>query len=220
MKNIILIILLGFILSHSVLAEEITPVAELTRGAKVTVQGVVSRIPDDDEFRLRDSTGSVLVYIGWKNKMPVKVGDTVLVRGVVDDDLKTQFRPEINATKITRKDGTGIDLKKRATKAQKSVAPKTSVSVMDFTPIGELERGMSAVIKGKVTRILDLDEFRIEDSTGSIRVYIGWKNSLVSSLGEELIVKGVVDNDLMSFFRPEFYASEIKRQDGTVLKLQ
>ena len=71
MKNIILIILLGFILSHSVLAEEITPVAELTRGAKVTVQGVVSRIPDDDEFRLRDSTGSVLVYIGWKNKMPV-----------------------------------------------------------------------------------------------------------------------------------------------------
>ena len=71
-----------------------------------------------------------------------------------------------------------------------------------------------------MTRILDLDEFRIEDSTGSIRVYIGWKNSLVSSLGEELIVKGVVDNDLMSFFRPEFYASEIKRQDGTVLKLQ
>ena len=70
-----------------------------------------------------------------------------------------------------------------------------------------------------MTRILDLDEFRIEDSTGSIRVYIGWKNSLVSSLGEELIVKGVVDNDLMSFFRPEFYASEIKRQDGTVLKL-
>lgn len=42
--------------------------------------------------------------------MPVPVGETVLVRGVVDDDLEYRFRPEFYAFEITRRDGTVIKL--------------------------------------------------------------------------------------------------------------
>ncbi len=89
----------------------------------------------------------------------------------------------------------------------------------EYTPIDKLEPGMSATIKGSVTRILDEDEFRMEDKTGSIRVYIGWKNRLLIPVGEKISVFGFVDNDLKSFFRPEFYAFEITREDGTLIKL-
>jgi len=89
----------------------------------------------------------------------------------------------------------------------------------DVTPIAELARGMSTTIHGEVTRILDEDEFRIEDKTGSVKVYIGWKNRLTVPVGETITVRGVVDDGLKAFFRPEFYALEIVRADGTVTKL-
>jgi hypothetical protein len=90
----------------------------------------------------------------------------------------------------------------------------------DITAIDLLERGMTATIKGEVTRILDEDEFRIADQTGSVRVYIGWKNRVNIQVGETVTVRGFVDDDLVSYFRPELYAFEIIREDGTVIKLQ
>lgn len=90
----------------------------------------------------------------------------------------------------------------------------------DITAIDQLERGMTVTIKGEVTRILDEDEFRIADQTGSVRVYIGWKNRVTIPVGETITVKGVVDDDLISHFRPEIYAFEIVREDGTVIKLR
>lgn len=89
----------------------------------------------------------------------------------------------------------------------------------EVTFIGNLERGMSATIEGEVSRILDEDEFRIQDETGSVRVYIGWKNRVSFPTGEKLTVRGFVDDDLASYFRPEFYAFEIIREDGTVIEL-
>jgi uncharacterized protein YdeI (BOF family) len=89
-----------------------------------------------------------------------------------------------------------------------------------MTAIDRLERGMTATIKGEVTRILDEDEFRIADQTGSVRVYIGWKNRVDLQVGETVTVRGVVDDDLVAYFRPELYASEIVREDGTVIKLR
>jgi uncharacterized protein YdeI (BOF family) len=89
----------------------------------------------------------------------------------------------------------------------------------EHTPIGDLKRGMSASIQGEVTRILDEDEFRLQDETGSIRVYSGWKNRVFVRTGEKLTVRGFVDNDIESYFRPEFYAFEIVREDGSVIKL-
>jgi uncharacterized protein YdeI (BOF family) len=89
-----------------------------------------------------------------------------------------------------------------------------------ITSIGDLKRGMSATIKGEVTRILDEDEFRLQDKTGSIRVYTGWKNRVFIRVGEKLTVRGFVDDDLESYFRPELYAFEIVREDGSSIKLQ
>ncbi|ESQ13043.1 MAG: hypothetical protein N838_28735 [Thiohalocapsa sp. PB-PSB1] len=89
----------------------------------------------------------------------------------------------------------------------------------EVTTIGNLERGMSATIEGEVSRILDEDEFRIQDETGSVRVYIGWKNRVSFPTGEKLTVRGIVDDDLESYFRPELYALEIIREDGTLIKL-
>ncbi|NBB76169.1 MAG: hypothetical protein GVY02_02215, partial [Bacteroidetes bacterium] len=52
------------------------------------------------------------------------------------------------------------------------------------------------------------------------RVYIGWKNRESVNVGEKITVKGVVDDDLDAFFRPEVYATQIIREDGTVIELQ
>ena len=92
------------------LAKGITNVADLKPGATVTLQGEVTRILDEDEFRLQDETGSVKVYIGWRNRVMVDVGETVTVSGFVDDDLVSHFRPEIYAREIVRQDGTTIAL--------------------------------------------------------------------------------------------------------------
>jgi uncharacterized protein YdeI (BOF family) len=236
MKRILAFGLFGLFFYQSATAQELTPIEKLARGMTVTIKGEVTRILDEDEFRIKDSTGSVRVYIGWKNRMPVPVGETVLVRGVVDDDLESRFRPEIYAFQIVREDGTVIDLNigeadeakgrsfrvagsETATEIDKQEKTGMPAPSEELTPIGELKRGMSAVINGKVTRILDEDEFRMKDATGSVRVYIGWRNRMVVPVGEEITVRGVVDDDLVSFFRPEFYAFEITRQDGTVIKL-
>ena len=89
----------------------------------------------------------------------------------------------------------------------------------EFVLIDDLKRGMTATIKGEVTRILDEDEFRLQDATGRIKVYIGWENRTLIPIGEEIVVRGIVDDDLISVFRPEFYAFEIIREDGSVIKL-
>lgn len=90
--------------------EKITKIGEVTRGANVTLKGQVTRILDDDEFRLTDETGSIRIYIGWRNRVMVKVGETVTVRGFVDDDLINVFRPEVYANELVREDGTVIRL--------------------------------------------------------------------------------------------------------------
>lgn len=237
MKKLIALTVSGLFFSSVGMAQEITPIELLASGMAVTVEGEVVRILDEDEFRMRDATGSVRVYIGWKNRMPVPVGEKVLVRGVVDDDLESRFRPEIYAFQIVREDGTVIDLHggEAGTVGDRAPVEEARIALIterdeqervsararseDVVPIAELGRGMSAVVQGKVTRILDEDEFRMEDATGSVRVYIGWRNRVRVTVGEEITVKGFVDDDLVAFFRPEIYASEIIRADGTVIRL-
>ena len=91
--------------------EQITNIGDITRGASVTLQGEVTRILDEDEFRLQDDTGSVKIYIGWRNRVMVGVGETVKVVGFVDDDLIDAFRPEVYAQKIIRENGETIKLR-------------------------------------------------------------------------------------------------------------
>ncbi len=76
------------------------PIAEARRGAAVTLAGVVDRILDEDEFRLKDASGDIEVYLGpnWVRLAP---GETVTVSGWIDDDIPR----ELYARKIVRADG-------------------------------------------------------------------------------------------------------------------
>jgi len=77
----------------------------LQPGQGVSLTGTVDRITDEDEFILRDQTGTVPVYVG-PNDIPALVGDFITVNGTVDDD-----RPiEIYATSILRVDGVLVEL--------------------------------------------------------------------------------------------------------------
>ena len=87
------------------------------------------------------------------------------------------------------------------------------------TKIDDIERGATVALKGEVTRILDEDEFRLQDETGSVRVYIGWRNRVMVDVGETVTVRGFVDDDLINYFRPEVYAREIIRADGSTVTL-
>ncbi|MFK7868639.1 MAG: hypothetical protein AB8B58_05295 [Roseobacter sp.] len=89
-----------------VLADTITPIADVKRNMIVTVQGTVERIPDEDEFRLTDQSGSILVYVG-PNWVPVDVGEAITVNGRVDDNLIGP--PELYARSLTRADGTVVE---------------------------------------------------------------------------------------------------------------
>ena len=89
---------------------DVTSIADAARGTLVTVQGTIERITDEDEFRLTDASGSILIYVG-PNWVPADVGEAVTVTGFVDDDL---IGPrEIYARELTRADGSVVTFELR-----------------------------------------------------------------------------------------------------------
>lgn len=92
-------------------AATVTPVEALERGMHATVKGAVVRITDEDTFELKDDTGDLSVYIGWRNRVAVEPGEVVAVEGVVDDDLQSAAYLEFYASRITREDGSVIELR-------------------------------------------------------------------------------------------------------------
>jgi uncharacterized protein YdeI (BOF family) len=84
---------------------DVTPIAEAERGTMVTVQGTVEQITDEDEFRLVDATGSILIYVG-PTIVPADVGEAITVSGFVDDDVIGPM--EIYARELTRADGSVV----------------------------------------------------------------------------------------------------------------
>ena len=89
-------------------AQPTTTIGDISRGDYVVLTGDVVRFSDEDEFVLRDDTGSVRVYIGYQNRMPVRPGQRVTVEGFVDFDL----RIEVYAWTVTLEDGSVIELKR------------------------------------------------------------------------------------------------------------
>ncbi|GGB54817.1 hypothetical protein GCM10011316_28620 [Roseibium aquae] len=109
MKSLAMALVSLFLLPASVAnASNITPIDGLQRGTMVTVQGVVDRIPDEDEFVLRDATGSVEIYVG-PNWVPVDVGEQITVEGFVDDGIFI----EIYAREIRRANGQTVTIERR-----------------------------------------------------------------------------------------------------------
>ena len=96
-----------------------------------------------------------------------------------------------------------------------ALAPFATLAATQITPIADVQRGMSVTIQGTVDRILDSDEFRIADATGNLRVYVG-PNVVPADVGETVTISGIMDDEII---RPELYAREIVRADGTVIEL-
>ena len=101
--------LTALLASTAAASGSVTPIDQLRRGAMVTVQGIVERITDEDEFRLADTSGTVRIYVG-PNWVPADVGEAVIVDGFVDDDPGPL---EIYARSLTRADGTVITFSRR-----------------------------------------------------------------------------------------------------------
>ena len=89
-----------------------------------------------------------------------------------------------------------------------------TAALAETMAIGELRRGMMAVVEGNVERITDEDEFILADATGDIRVYIG-PNAMPVRPGDLVRVEGFIDDDL----RMEIYADTITLSDGQVVTL-
>jgi len=103
MKRFFLSTAIALMTSLAFAEAKLTPIGDLERGSMVTVSGTVDRITDEDEFRLVDSTGRVRVYVG-PNWVPVNEGESVTVKGFVDDDIIGPL--EIYALSLIRADGT------------------------------------------------------------------------------------------------------------------
>ncbi len=86
---------------------DIREIASVRRGEFVAVRGEVVRFREEDEFRIRDESGRIDIYIGQGNfsRPPFSLGDTVTVLGWVDDDI-LDFPKDIYATELILADGT------------------------------------------------------------------------------------------------------------------
>jgi uncharacterized protein YdeI (BOF family) len=82
-----------------------------------------------------------------------------------------------------------------------------------ITPVGDLQRGTMVTVQGTVEKILDTDEFRVTDKTGSVRVYVG-PNWVPADVGEAVTVRGFVDDDIGPL---ELYARSLTRANGSVV---
>lgn len=202
-----------------------TSIADLRPYDVVLIEGVVERISDEDEFRLRDDSGSVRVYIGWRNRMPVRDGERVSVVGIVDTEGPGQFFREVYAHELTTGDGrvvalqadrVGVTAEPPARSESTQAAPAPSA---DITPIADVRRGQTVALRGEVVRIRDTDEFTLRDESGSIRVYIGWRNRMPVATGDRITVFGTADDDVFVWLRPEVYADRIELSDGRVVTL-
>jgi uncharacterized protein YdeI (BOF family) len=93
-------------------AERVTAIGDVRRGSMVTVEGVVKRIVDTDEFVLVDASGQIRVDVRYPNFVPVAEGERVKVRGFVDRDVirEVYAREIVHADgRVSRLDRVGMD---------------------------------------------------------------------------------------------------------------
>lgn len=81
-----------------------TPVADLRGGQTAKITGIVEAITDEDEFRLTDASGSVIVDIGG-GIVPFNTGETVTLDVLVDHEIG---QIEVYARSAVRADGSTL----------------------------------------------------------------------------------------------------------------
>jgi uncharacterized protein YdeI (BOF family) len=93
-------------LGAGTVVDGVTSISDLARNTMVTVEGTVTRINDEDEFIIADSTGSIQIYTG-RSYFTVDQGQRVSVRGLVDDGVLL----EIYADEIVLPDGSVVEVR-------------------------------------------------------------------------------------------------------------
>lgn len=93
-------------LGAGTVVDGVTRIGSLVRNTMVTVEGTVTRINDEDEFVITDSTGSIQIYTG-RSFFTVDQGQRVSVRGLVDDGVML----EIYADEIVLPDGSVVEVR-------------------------------------------------------------------------------------------------------------
>ncbi len=203
-------------------------IADIRPYDTVLLRGTVERLTDEDEFRLRDESGSIGVYIGWRNPMPVTVGEAVSVVGIVDAEGPAGLVREVYAHELTTGDGRRVDLQPRregarpqaeAREPAHATPARAPAADATITPIRDVRRGQSVTLRGTVQRVRDTDEFVLRDDTGSITIYIGWRNRMPVAVGQLVTVIGTADDDVLPGLRPEIYASGVVLPDGRTVDL-
>lgn len=105
-------VVISGLFSQQVLAQESDTdiesinISELKNYTESFIKGTVVKILDEDEFRLKDTSGKIKVYTGWKNTNLVKKGEVVTVKGKLDPG----FFKEFYASEIIMEDGKKIVL--------------------------------------------------------------------------------------------------------------
>lgn len=94
-----------------------------------------------------------------------------------------------------------------------------SATERTFDRVTDVKRGDRVHLRGEVVRIADEDEFILEDDSGRIRIYIGWKNDLPVDRGDVVIVEGRADDDGIPGFKPEIYARVLELANGERVEL-
>lgn len=76
------------------------------------------------------------------------------------------------------------------------------------------------MVEVEIKAVLDYDELRVKDATGSIEVYLGERppRSLRFFVGQKIVVEGWVDDDSPAL--REIYAERITFGDGSTIYLE
>ncbi len=91
-----------------------------------------------------------------------------------------------------------------------------AVSAETITPIDEVKRGSMVTVAGTVDRLLDTDEFRLDDGTGKLRIYVG-PNWVPATVGQFVTVMGFVDR---GFGPKELYARTLTDEEGQMFRFE
>lgn len=176
------------LLSTSALAA-MTSIKDLQDKSTVTISGTVGKVKNENEFTLRDATGTVDINLKAGQSVVLKEGQKVSVNGTVDKGI---MGTEIDASSV---------------QVEKSMSENVSEAIEKNTNLS-MEGATAATVKslpseGKVKlsgRVSDVDnekEFTLKDSTGSINVSLDESaESAALKEGAEVTVIGFVDSGI------------------------
>ncbi len=106
-----------------------------------------------------------------------------------------------------------------AVSAQSAEGAQSGDDAPAVQSIQSLRRGSFATIQAEVVRYRDHDEILVRDASGRIEVFLG--SGVFSppvEVGETVTITGWVDDDIIDI-RREIYATQIVRDDGTIIEL-